>query len=75
MARRPRLALPGIPQHVIQRGNNRAPCFHTQSDYLRYREHLDSACSKYGCRIHAFVLMTNHVHLLVTPETEHAFHR
>lgn len=72
MARRPRLALPGIPQHVIQRGNNRAPCFYTQSDYLRYRENLDSACRKYGCRIHAFVLMTNHVHLLVTPESEHS---
>jgi putative transposase len=71
MARKPRFNLPGYPQHVIQRGNNRQPCFFTQEDHLKYREALVGAANRTGCQIHAYVLMTNHVHLLITPATEH----
>ena len=70
MPRKPRFNLPGIPQHVIQRGNNREPCFYSEQDYLRYLDDLRSSASKYSCQIHAYVLMTNHVHLLVTPLEE-----
>lgn len=67
MARLPRLYIPGCPQHVIQRGNNRAPCFYHDADYKAYLSFLKDAAVKYQVDIHAFVLMTNHVHLLVTP--------
>lgn len=66
MARRPRLDLPGIPQHVIQRGINRSVCFFDEVDYVTYLQFLNLARRKADCRIHAYVLMTNHVHLLVT---------
>jgi putative transposase len=71
MPRKPRFALPGVPQHVIQRGNNRSSCFFAEQDYCRYLEYLDRASRRHGCRIHAYVLMTNHVHLLLTPLVEH----
>ena len=71
MARKPRFTLPGIPQHIIQRGNNRAPCFFAEDDYLRYLEVLEESAEKNGVAIHAYVLMTNHVHLLATPGHEH----
>ena len=70
MARLPRFILPGQPQHVILRGNNRTEIFCAEADYLFYLEKLQSACKKYNCDIHAYVLMTNHVHLLVTPHEE-----
>lgn len=70
MPRKPRFNLPDVPQHVIQRGNNREPCFYSEQYYLRYLEVLRVSSSKYECRIHAYVLMTNHVHLLVTPLIE-----
>ena len=66
MARRARLDLPGIPQHIIQRGVNRSACFFADADYLAYLRFLDLARKKANCSIHAYVLMTNHVHLLVT---------
>jgi len=66
MARQPRFILPGQPQHVIQRGNNRNPIFTTARDYEFYLEKLMNAASEHECQIHAYVLMTNHVHLLVT---------
>ena len=72
MPRKPRFTLPGIPQHVIQRGNNREPCFLAEQDYRRYLEDLQASAEKQSCRIHAYVLMTNHVHLLVTPMQEQA---
>ncbi len=72
MPRKPRFNLPGIPQHIIQRGNNRAPCFFAEKDYRRYLDDLVNAADKYCCRIHAYVLMTNHVHLLVTPLLENS---
>ena len=67
MARHPRYAAPGLPQHVTQRGNNRSPIFVTEADYLAFHEWLRVACRRYGCWLHAYVLMTNHVHLLMTP--------
>jgi putative transposase len=67
MARLPRLDLPDIPQHVVQRGNNRLPCFLDDGDRARYRQWLREALVDTGCRLHAYVLMDNHVHLLVTP--------
>ena len=69
MARLPRLNLPNVPQHIIQRGNNRQVTFVTDADYLIYLEKLEEYAQKYEVAIHAFVLMTNHVHLLATPST------
>ncbi len=70
MARLPRFVLPGQPQHVIQRGNNRSVIFVGDEDYQYYLDILQEACKKHQCDIHAYVLMTNHVHLLITPHTE-----
>jgi putative transposase len=67
MARRPRLDLPGIPQHIIQRGNNRLPCFIADVDRRDYLEILDDTLADTRCALHAYVLMDNHVHLLITP--------
>jgi putative transposase len=67
MARAPRLELAGVPLHVIQRGNNRAACFHGDADRRLYLDCLGDAASRHGCALHAYVLMSNHVHLLVTP--------
>ena len=72
MPRLPRYAAPGFTQHIIQRGNNRCACFALDPDYRFFRDCLSAACEKHGCRIHAYVFMTNHVHLLVTPSTETA---
>jgi len=66
MARLPRLDLPKVPQHIVQRGNNRQLCFAAEKDYLAYLGDLADAASHCGCSIHAYALMTNHVHLLVT---------
>lgn len=70
MARLPRLYLSGCPQHIIQRGNNRQACFFDEQDYIVYLDKLKSATKKHNVAIHAFVLMTNHVHLLMTPSTK-----
>jgi putative transposase len=67
MPRRPRIHLPGVPLHLVQRGHNREACFFTDEDYLAYRDWLADALKKTGCALHAYVLMTNHVHLLLTP--------
>jgi putative transposase len=67
MARQPRLSIGGIPQHVIQRGNNRQPSFYCNADFSMYLECLADAAMKHGCLLHHYVLMTNHVHLLMTP--------
>ena len=67
MPRQPRYNLPGFPQHVIQRGNNRQAVFFDDGDYQRYLSDLNDIAIETGCQIHAFVLMTNHVHLLITP--------
>ena len=70
MARLPRFVIPDQPQHVILRGNNRAEIFCADADYNFYLEKLKLACIKHGCTVHAYVLMTNHVHLLITPHLE-----
>jgi putative transposase len=72
MARPPRLELPGVPLHVVHRGNNRAACFFNDTDRRFYLKCLRKAASARGCSVHAYVLMTNHVHLLVTPPEEGA---
>jgi putative transposase len=68
MPRRARLALPGVPLHLIQRGNNRQACFFADEDYRFYLDWLDEHARKTGCRIHAYALMTNHVHLLLSAD-------
>jgi putative transposase len=68
MARLPRFDLAGVPQHVVQRGNNRLPCFLDDEDRQRYLQCLRQALSRFGCRLHAYVLMSNHAHLLLTPD-------
>lgn len=75
MSRQPRPDLADIPQHVVQRGNDRQPCFFTKADYLRYLTNLREAALRYDCAIHAYVLMTNHVHLLLTPASVGAVSR
>ena len=67
MSRRPRLVVPDVPLHIIQRGNNRNNCFFSSSDYHTYLRMLKESADSAQCSIHAYVLMTNHVHLLVTP--------
>jgi putative transposase len=67
MARPPRLDLVDIPQHIVQRGNDRALCFRDDTDRRGYLAALGQMALRYGCAIHAYVLMNNHVHLLVTP--------
>ncbi|MFY2762575.1 transposase [Arenimonas sp. MALMAid1274] len=67
MPRRPRLLLPGMPLHVIQRGNDRQPCFLDDRDRRRYLDDLRVLARESHCAIHAYVLMGNHVHLLLTP--------
>lgn len=70
MPRRARLVAPGIPLHIIQRGNNRQACFFHDDDYSLYLDWLLDYSELAGCTMHAYVLMTNHVHLLLTPETK-----
>jgi putative transposase len=67
MPRPTRLNLPDIPQHVTQRGNNRQACFFDDEDRNVYLSQLENSARRRECAIHAYVLMTNHVHLLVTP--------
>jgi REP-associated tyrosine transposase len=67
MPRRARVAVPGIPWHIIQRGNNRSACFYAEEDYHRYLYTLSDMSARFDCQVHAYVLMTNHVHLLLTP--------
>jgi len=72
VARLRRYCPSGIPQHVIQRGNNRIVCFASDKDMGIYAHYLCEAASKFGLAIHGWVFMTNHVHLLVTPEEDNS---
>ncbi len=72
MPRRARLVLPNVPLHIIQRGNNRQACFFADEDYRFYLDWLAEHASKSGCQVHAYVLMTNHVHLLISAERAEA---
>jgi len=60
MARPPRFDFPGIPQHVVQRGNNRLPCLLDDDDRQQYLQCLLQALKRFLCRLHAYVLMDNH---------------
>jgi putative transposase len=68
MPRRARLSLPGVTWHILQRGNNRADCFFADEDYQYYLAQLADLCVRFDCALHAYVLMPNHVHLLLTPQ-------
>lgn len=70
MARLIRYFVKGQPQHIIQRGNHREPIFVGNEDYLFYLECLQDAAKRHGLSIHAYVLMTNHVHLLASPQAQ-----
>src|SRR5262245_51438159 len=69
MPRVARAVLAGLPVHVVQRGINRQQCFFSEGDYSTYLRFLAEFALRFGCAVHAYCLMTNHVHLLVTPET------
>ncbi|MBK6004663.1 transposase [Ramlibacter ginsenosidimutans] len=69
MARLPRLTIPGYPHHIIQRGNNRQPIFSGTADYELLLNLIDEHARKQQVAVHAYVLMSNHFHLLATPET------
>ncbi len=68
MPRKTRMYLPGIPARIVQRGNNRDACFFCDDDYLFYKALLGEGLKRYGGQLHAYCLMTNHVHLLFTPD-------
>ena len=69
MPRRPRLVLPGVPIHLVQRGVDRQACFFDDADRRAYLDDLAEIAADVGCALHAYVLMTNHVHLLLTPSS------
>ncbi len=69
MPRRPRIRLDGMPLHIVQRGHNREACFFCEEDYQSYLHWLGEALTKARAQLHAYALMTNHVHLLVTPSS------
>lgn len=69
MPRQPRFVLSGVATHVVQRGNNRAACFLEEGDYRVYLAQLRELAKKLHCSVHAYCLMTNHVHLLLTPDS------
>jgi len=58
--------------HVVQRGINRSSCFFEEQDYLRYLHYLGRFAARFPCSVHAYCLMTNHVHLLITPHAADA---
>lgn len=69
MPRGPRLVVPGVALHVVQRGHNRRDCFQQETDYLVYLSNLRELSTRTQCALHAYCLMTNHVHLLLTPSS------
>ena len=73
MARKSRIVVPGYSLHVVQRGNNRQACFPSEEDCRSYLERLGSAAAHFGCQTHAYVLMANHVHLLLAPDGARAW--
>jgi putative transposase len=75
MARLPRLSVPGYPHHVIQRGNNRQAIFLDQADRQQMLDLLELQARQDEVAIHAYVLMDNHFHLLLTPQTANGLSR
>jgi putative transposase len=67
MARLPRIVIPNQPLHIIHRGNNRQDIFESEQDMIRIKADIKQALSRTFCQLHAYVIMTNHLHLLVTP--------
>lgn len=70
MARLPRYVIPGQPQHIIQRGNNRQVIFAAEADFQFFRDAMIEAARKHDLAVHAYVWMTNHIHLLASPGAE-----
>ena len=70
MARHARLIFPGVALHIYQRGNDRKATFREDSDRLVYLSNLEELCKRWDCALHAYCLMTNHVHLMLTPAHE-----
>jgi putative transposase len=68
MPRKARMYMAGMPCHIIPRGNNRDACFYADQDYQFYIDCMQDACERYHVAVHAYVLMTNHLHLLMSPE-------
>ena len=75
MPRKTRIFIPDLPCHVIQRGNNRSACFFCEEDYKYYLNCIAEGLKRYGAKLHAYVLMMNHVHLLITPSHEDSLPR
>ena len=67
MPRKPRFVIPDVPMHVVQRGHSGNPVFIEEADYQAYIKWLKEGAKRYHCAIHAYVLMTNHIHILTTP--------
>ncbi|HEY5734534.1 MAG TPA: transposase [Gammaproteobacteria bacterium] len=72
MPRRARVYIPGLPYHIVQRGNNREACFIEPENYQFYLDLWRELSIHYHCQVHAYCLMTNHVHFLVTPKSKSA---
>jgi REP element-mobilizing transposase RayT len=70
MARLPRLVIPNQPLHIMHRGNNRQDIFNSEDDMLRVKEDIAHGLKKSECSLHAYVIMTNHLHFLITPESK-----
>lgn len=75
MPRKPRFFLPDVPVHIVQRGHSREPVFFEDDDYHAYLGFLEEAAERYTCAIHAYVLMTNHIHILATPQDKQGISR
>jgi len=67
MARLPRIVIPNQPLHIMHRGNNKQNIFESEEDMTRIKEDIAHALSKSDCHLHAYVIMSNHLHLLITP--------
>ena len=67
MPRQPSLMIPDVAVHIVQRGNNRTTCFRADGDFQVYLSELKRRSAKFDCAVHAYCLMGNHVHLLLTP--------
>jgi putative transposase len=72
MPRQARFVVPEVALHIVQRGHNRRDCFLEEADYLTYLSNLRDLLSRTGCALHAYCLMTNHAHMLVTPSSAQA---
>lgn len=75
MARLPRIIVPGLPHHIVLRGNNRQVVFFEEENYAAFLEWLGEAAGNEGCQVHSYVLMTNHFHLLMTPDSPEGISR